>query len=100
MFALSARSHIIRFCKNGSLQAAKAAVAEDGEEDSGEGAHAVNASFDYLLSMAIYSLTWEKVQALEEEANLQVSPAAAKLYHSLFPGCGDSTLLLACIAAF
>lgn len=56
-------------------QAAKAVDAHQGEEDATEGATAVHASYDYLMSMAIYSLTWEKVQALEEEANQQVRGA-------------------------
>jgi hypothetical protein len=50
------------------LQAAAAAAAEaqdDSEEEGGRAAAAaaaVKESYDYLLSMAIYSLTWEKVQ--------------------------------------
>jgi hypothetical protein len=50
------------------LQAAAAAAAEaqdDSEEEGGRAAAAAAAikeSYDYLLSMAIYSLTWEKVQ--------------------------------------
>eukprot|EP00983_Pelagomonas_calceolata_P087400 1156951-Pelagomonas_calceolata.AAC.7 len=55
--------------------AAKAAVAEEQNEEDGESSRAAHASYDYLLSMAIYSLTWEKVQALEEEADMQVWPA-------------------------
>ncbi len=48
---------------------------EDQAEEDGDSAAASRATFDYLLSMAIYSLTWERVQALEEEANEQVSTA-------------------------
>jgi hypothetical protein len=50
------------------LQAAASAAAEaqdDSEEEGGRAAAAaaaVKESYDYLLSMAIYSLTWEKVQ--------------------------------------
>jgi hypothetical protein len=50
------------------LQAAAAAAAEaqdDSEEEGGRAAAAAAAikeSYDYLLSMAIYSLTWERVQ--------------------------------------
>uniref|UniRef100_A0A7S3VQX9 DNA topoisomerase 2 n=1 Tax=Dunaliella tertiolecta TaxID=3047 RepID=A0A7S3VQX9_DUNTE len=57
-------------------KAAKAAVAEEQNEEDGESSRAAHASYDYLLSMAIYSLTWEKVQALEEEADMQAGAVA------------------------
>lgn len=46
-------------------QASKAAAAAPSEEEEGaEGAaSAPHASYDYLLSMAIFSLTWEKVRS-------------------------------------
>jgi hypothetical protein len=51
------------------LQVAAAAAAADAEAAEGDdearasvAAAAVKESYDYLLSMAIYSLTWEKVQ--------------------------------------
>jgi len=50
-------------------QAAAAAAAAEAESEEGDdegraatAAAAVKESYDYLLSMAIYSLTWEKVQ--------------------------------------
>jgi hypothetical protein len=52
-----------------ALQVAAAAAAADAETAEGDdearasvAAAAVKESYDYLLSMAIYSLTWEKVQ--------------------------------------
>jgi DNA topoisomerase-2 len=53
----------------------RAAAGADGEEEAeeGEGEEAavvsLGASYNYLLSMPIYSLTWEKVTALQEEAS-------------------------------
>ena len=54
-------------CCPQAAAAAAAAEAEAGEGDDEEArassaAAAVKESYDYLLSMAIYSLTWEKVQ--------------------------------------
>ncbi|WIA35043.1 hypothetical protein OEZ86_003534 [Tetradesmus obliquus] len=65
-----------------SKDAAAAAAAEaqdDSEEEVGRAAAAAAAikeSYDYLLSMAIYSLTWEKVQALTEEADAAAAEVA------------------------
>jgi hypothetical protein len=51
------------------LQVAAAAAAAEAENEEGDeegrastAAAAVKENYDYLLSMAIYSLTWEKVQ--------------------------------------
>ncbi len=55
-----------------AVQAAAAAAAAEAESEEGDeegrasvAAAAVKESYDYLLSMAIYSLTWEKVQVRE-----------------------------------
>ena len=52
-------------------QAAKASAAPEDQEDE-EGGSSAHASYNYLLSMAIYNLTWEKVHQLEQEAEFQV----------------------------
>jgi DNA topoisomerase-2 len=55
----------------------------DEEEEAGEGegdeaeAGTSGSSYHYLLSMPIYSLTWEKVTALQEEA----SECASRVAH-------------------
>lgn len=54
-------------------QQGKKAQAEDGDDEE---AVALNVSYNYLLSMPIFSLTWEKVQALEEEAAEQAQQVA------------------------
>lgn len=69
------------------LQAAKAAALEDQEEE--EGLSAAQASYNYLLSMAIYNLTWEKVHQLEQEADYQVCAHAGV-------ECGHAGIAHAC----
>ena len=43
----------------------------EGEEGAAAAAPVRGASYDYLLSMAIYSLTEEKIQSLQAEADTQ-----------------------------
>lgn len=57
------------FLANCVLQAAAANAAAEAETEEGDdegrasnAAAGLKESYDYLLSMAIYSLTWEKVQ--------------------------------------
>jgi hypothetical protein len=61
------------------LQAAAAAAAAEAENEEGDeegrantAAAAVKENYDYLLSMAIYSLTWEKVQVCWAVSSMSV----------------------------
>ncbi|KAF6262252.1 DNA topoisomerase [Scenedesmus sp. NREL 46B-D3] len=64
----------------GGRTGARACVAQDDSEEeigrAAAAAAAVKESYDYLLSMAIYSLTWEKVQSLTEEADAAAAEVA------------------------
>ncbi|KAI7839009.1 hypothetical protein COHA_007248 [Chlorella ohadii] len=52
-----------------SQKKAKAQAAADPEEEGEEGGEVAGASYDYLLSMPLSSLTLEKVEALKKEAD-------------------------------
>ena len=75
-----------RMAKKGAkAEEADGAAAADGDEgaeggaDGAEGAKggaAKGASYDYLLSMALWSLTYEKVAALQEEADAAAAEVA------------------------
>ncbi|EFN59062.1 hypothetical protein CHLNCDRAFT_137783 [Chlorella variabilis] len=49
-------------------KAAQQAAIDEGEDGDGEGGASAPASYDYLLSMPLSSLTLEKVQALQSES--------------------------------
>ena len=54
--------------KKGAKKAEEGAEEEEDDEEEGDGAN-LNRGYDYLLSMKIWSLTMEKVQALTAERN-------------------------------
>lgn len=51
-------------------------TAEGDDEDEGEAAAPSTANYDYLLSMPLSSLTWEKVQQLQADAAGQAALVA------------------------